>query len=34
VVSYPGPQQMTGGVYTFVNGVSIHTFNSSGTITV
>ena len=34
VVSYPGPQQMTGGVYTFVNGVSIHTFNSSGSIVV
>jgi hypothetical protein len=34
VVSYSGPRQMTGGVYTFVNGVSIHTFNSSGSIVV
>ena len=34
VLSYAGPQKMTGGIYTFVNGTSIHTFNSSGSITV
>jgi hypothetical protein len=33
IVRYPGPQAATGGTYTFVNGVSFHTFTSSGTFT-
>lgn len=32
IIRYPGPQTASGGVYTFVNGYSIHTFTSNGTI--
>lgn len=33
IVRYNGPQAASGGTYTFVNGVSFHTFTSSGTFT-
>jgi hypothetical protein len=33
IVRYNGPQAATGGTYTFENGVSYHTFTSSGTFT-
>lgn len=33
IVRYNGPQAATGGTYTSVNGVSFHTFTSSGTFT-
>ena len=33
IIRYNGPQAASGGTYTFVNGVSFHTFTSSGTFT-
>ena len=33
IVRYNGPQAASGGTYTFANGVSFHTFTSSGTFT-
>jgi hypothetical protein len=33
IIRYNGPQAATGGTYTFENGVSFHTFTSSGTFT-
>ena len=32
IIRYPGPQMASGGVYSYVNGYSIHTFTSNGTI--
>ena len=32
IIRYPGPQMASGGVYTYVNGYSIHTFTSNGTM--
>ena len=32
IIRYPGPQMASGGVYSFVNGFSIHTFTANGTI--
>jgi hypothetical protein len=33
IIRYNGPQAASGGTYSFVNGVSFHTFTSSGTFT-
>ena len=33
IIRYNGPQAASGGTYTSVNGVSFHTFTSSGTFT-
>ena len=33
IIRYNGPQAASGGTYTFENGVSFHTFTSSGTFT-
>jgi hypothetical protein len=33
IIRYNGPQAASGGTYTFENGVSYHTFTSSGTFT-
>ena len=33
IVRYNGPQAASGGTYTYENGVSFHTFTSSGTFT-
>jgi hypothetical protein len=32
IIRYPGTQMASGGVYSFVNGFSIHTFTSNGTL--
>ena len=32
IIRYPGPKMAEGGVYSFVNGFSIHTFTANGTI--
>ena len=32
IIRYPGPQMASGGVYSFVNGFSIHTFTANGTL--
>ena len=33
IIRYNGPQAASGGTYSFANGVSFHTFTSSGTFT-
>jgi hypothetical protein len=33
IIRYPGPQMASGGVYSYVNGYSIHTFTTGGSLT-
>ena len=33
IIRYPGPQMASGGVYSYANGYSIHTFTTGGSLT-